>query len=225
MDELRAYLHSIGRSFTPMRDSSRELAESWKRQADTQGSRAEFFRSSEAYLYNLAIWHASGHRPPYLAAAGALLASRPGATVADVGCGIGSDTLTLAGMGHPVVPIDYDSPSTHFARWRLRRAGLDDTVYQPDALPAALAPQVVWIVDTLDHIPDLESQLAPLLGQCQLVISEAQQPFRAHGDNRYYIRRTPCELDSFFAAYGLTPTPTSPIQGLLSVWEACRVRR
>lgn len=220
LTELRTYLEESGLPYTPMRDSSRELAETWNRTAPGATRRADFFRSSEAYLYNLTIWQASGHRPPYVAQAERLLARHEITTIIDLGCGIATDTLALAGLGHTLTPVDYDSPSTRFARWRLRRAGYDDTIHQPDLLPEGLAPDALWAIDTLDHIPDLDTQLSPLLTRCRLVITEAQQPARSHGNHRYYIRRTQAELDRVFAAHNLTPQPPDPLMPHLCVWSS-----
>ncbi|MCY0935968.1 hypothetical protein [Streptomyces sp. H34-S4] len=220
--ELRTYLEESGLPYTPMRDSSRELAESWYHTTPSPTSRADFFRSSEAYLYNLTIWQASGNRPPYVAQAEQLLARHDITTITDLGCGIASDTLDLAGLGYSLTPVDYDSPSTRFARWRLRRAGHDGTIHQPGLLPQSLAPEALWAIDTLDHIPDLDTQLGPLLSQCRLVITETQQPARSHGNHRYYIRRTSGELNQVFAAHNLHPQPPDPRTPNLCVWSTPR---
>jgi hypothetical protein len=82
------------RDFRLYFDSSRALAAEW----DTANPRTnhdivQFFRASTSYLYNLAIWEASGNRPHYLAHPLPILASHGTRTVLDYGCGIGSDTF------------------------------------------------------------------------------------------------------------------------------------
>lgn len=214
--ELRTYLEETGQPYTPARDSSRELAATWNTTGPTADDRTAFFRKSEAYLYNLVVWHASGNRPSYVAEASPLLAQHKIKNITEVGSGIGSDTLALTALGHAVTPIDYDSPSTQFARWRQRRAGIPDVVHQPGAPHGGPAPEALWIIDTLDHIPNPEEQLGPLLAASRIVVAEAQQPARAHGSHGYYIRRTPDEVNRIFAGYGLAPASAAPA---VSVWR------
>lgn len=62
----------------------------------------------------------------------------PFATVADLGAGIGLDTLALAHAGHPVVAVERDPARAAFLRHNVAAAGLADrvTVVEGDALAA-----------------------------------------------------------------------------------------
>jgi hypothetical protein len=217
LGELRAYLGERGLAFTPLRDSSRELADLWRDHTAAGASRRDFFATSTAYLYNLVIWEASGNRPDYTAHAPALLASHE--TVTDLGCGIGSDTTALRALGHRVQPVDYLSPSTDFARWRFRQRGHrdDPCIVEPDD-PMSRPPAVLWSIDSLDHVPDLHAQLGPLLSAALVVVTENPAVHRAHGDNGYYIRRTADEIDRTFAYYGLNPGPTPAPDSPVRAW-------
>lgn len=217
LGELRAYLDERGLPFTPLRDSSRELADIWREHTTAGASRRDFFATSTAYLYNLVIWEASGNRPDYTAHAPALLASHE--TVTDLGCGIGSDTIALRTLGHRVQPVDYLSPSTDFARWRFRQRGDHDDprIVEPDE-PMSRPPAALWSIDTLDHVPDLHSQLGSLLSAALVVVTENPAVHRAHGDHGYYIRRTADEIDRAFAYYDLNPAPASAPGSPVKAW-------
>src|SRR3954466_6433383 len=58
----------------------------------------EFYRTSQAYLYNLTAFAMTGTKLPYLE----VLTSNvpPGSRVLDYGCGIGSDGLMLLEAGY-----------------------------------------------------------------------------------------------------------------------------
>ncbi|MET9064434.1 class I SAM-dependent methyltransferase [Streptosporangium sandarakinum] len=170
LEELQDFL---GADYTPYRDSSAELAATWRRaDPQTPDEVAAFFRSSTAYLYNLIIWQASGNRPDYCAAAVPILRAQKVRTVVGYGCGIGNDTVPLLDAGFTVTGCDYDSPSTRFLRWRLRRHGHDAVVAEPAALPCDATYDALWTIDTLDHLPDIDAALGPLLQRVRLVVCE-----------------------------------------------------
>jgi len=214
LQELRAFL---GPAFRPYLDSSSQLADEWDAASPSDPHEvAEFFRASDAYLYNLSVWEASGHRPPYLQhASAALLRSSP-RVVLDYGCGIGSDLIGLhqitADSSAPftVTGCDYASPSTAFLRDRLRRRDLHVQVVEPDELDALPQPDVLWIIDTLDHLADLDGQLGPLLPGVQLLVCEDLAERRAHGDQRFHHRRHPAELGAVLERHGLHAAPGPP---------------
>jgi hypothetical protein len=205
----------LGEDFQPYFDSSHALAHEWDA-ADPRTDRemCDFFRTSTSYLYNLAIWEASGNRPDYLSAALPVLRRTAPANILDYGCGIGSDTLALLNEGFTVFPCDYHSPSTEFLRWRGARIGSNIEVAEPGHL--SLAPDVVWTIDTLDHLADLDRQLGPLLDRTRLVISEHIRTNRSHGQQRFHHRRAPALIVQFFGRYGFVRTgqPNTPV----TVW-------
>lgn len=211
LNELRTYLKLTGRPFTPWRDSSRELATAWRRTSTTRTSRDDFFRASIAYLYNLVIWEASGNRPDYLAHGKPELAEAAG--VIDVGCGIGSDTIALRGAGHLVQPVDYHSPSTDFARWRFVQHGYTDAelrITEPGNPLEGGGAEAIWMIDSLDHVADIDAQLGEHLTHASIVITENPAINRAHGPGSFHIRRSVEAIDEAFAAYGLDPKPSGP---------------
>ncbi len=205
-DELAAFLEP---AFRPGTDSSRNLADKWDR-ADprTPAEAAAFFRASTSYLYNLVIWEASGHRPHYLDAALPALTTSAARTVLDLGSGIGSDAIALTRHGYDVTTCDHDSPSTRFAHHR--HAGTIPRI-DPEHLGPDHAADALWIIDTLDHLPDPDATLGPLLARTRIVITEDLRENRAHGRQRFHHRRPHSEATRMFARHGLRPTTKYPI--------------
>jgi dTMP kinase len=129
---LVAALHDfLGSSYRPYLDSSRALHDEWiAAQPRTTAEIRHFFENSEAYLYNLVIWHASGNRPGYVTAAAPYLTGAR--IILDFGSGIGQDTIDLRNLGHAVLPCDLPCPSARFMGYRLRQAGHDHRVAEAD---------------------------------------------------------------------------------------------
>jgi GT2 family glycosyltransferase len=87
------------------------------------GDEAAFYRTSEAYLYDLTVFGMSGTKAPYRQVLRRLVPAP--ARLLDYGCGIGFDGLQLAEAGYEVAFADFDNPSTRFLRWRLERRGIE----------------------------------------------------------------------------------------------------
>jgi hypothetical protein len=198
----------LGEDLQPYYDSSRALATDWDR-ADphTTHEIADFFRRSTSYLYNLTIWEASGNRPDYLQAALPVLLRHGSRRVLDYGCGIGSDTLRLHHGGYDVTGCDFQSPSTAFLRWR---SGNTIPVIEPSELDRIPPPDTLWIIDTLDHLSDIEDSLGSLLSVADLVICENIAVQRTHGRQRFHHRRPHSEITELFSSHGLAPSTTTP---------------
>jgi Putative zinc-finger len=209
----------LGPRFRPRWDSSRALAREWE-QADPRSpdQAADFFRNSLAYLHNLVIWEASGNRPAYVAAAAPVLAVHGARSVIDYGCGTGSDTLALRRLGYQVLPCDYDSPSTRFFAWRARREGSDPRTIEPGDLPAGLAADTLWIIDTIDHLADPASSIGRLLFTVRIVISERMTADRAHGRHRFYRRRPATEIHQLYESCGFRPAQPSSATSPIECW-------
>jgi SAM-dependent methyltransferase len=132
-----------------------------------------FYRSSEAYLYNLTAFAMTRTKLPYLRQLVRLV--EPGSRVLDYGCGIGSDGLALLEAGYEVEFADFDNPSTEYLRWRLSHRGLAAPVWNldvevPDGFDAAYA------FDVIEHVADPFAFLAQLERRAGLVVVNLLEP-------------------------------------------------
>lgn len=137
-------------------------------EAEAAPDEESFYRTSEAYLYDLTAFAMSGTKDPYLAELRRLVP--PGAKVLDVGCGIGADGLTLLEDGYDVSFLDYDNPSTRYLRWRLAQRGADASVYdlERDEVPGGF--DVAYAFDVIEHVDDPVAFLEGLERKARLVV-------------------------------------------------------
>jgi SAM-dependent methyltransferase len=191
--ELREYL---GDSF------DRALLERYQDTLDAEfascGDEQAFYRTSEAYLYNLTAFAMTGTKLPYLEE----LTRRipPGSRVLDYGCGIGSDGLLLAEAGFRVEFADFDNPSVEYLRWRLARRGIDAPVHDldvhvPDGFDAAYA------FDVIEHVDDPFDFLAKMEDRADLVAVNLLEPEPDEQDLHHELPMT--ELRRYVAGRGL----------------------
>jgi hypothetical protein len=210
----------LGDRFQPYFDSSRHLAVEWDRAAPTTTDEIRaFYSTTESYLYNQVIWHASGNRPPYVHAALPVLRRHQDAAIVDFGCGIGVDTIELRAPGFTVVPCGFDAPPTRFRWWRQQRLGQQHEVHDPSQLPFNPGATVAWIIDTIDHVVELDLDLQNLLGRATLVITENHWNDRAHGLRCFHIRRSPAQLEASLLRFGFAPTQQPGASDHLTIWH------
>jgi SAM-dependent methyltransferase len=132
-----------------------------------------FYRSSEAYLYNLTAFAMTGTKLPYLRELDAQLA--PGSRILDYGCGIGSDGLALLAAGHRVEFADFDNPSVAYLRWRLERRGFDAPVHDLDhGVPGGF--DAAYAFDVIEHVDDPVAFLGELERRADLVAVNLLEP-------------------------------------------------
>lgn len=135
-------------------------------EAEEVGDEATFYRTSNAYLYDLTLFAMTGIKLPYLE----LLTERvaPGSRVLDYGCGIGSDGLLLLEAGYRVEFADFANPSTQYLRWRLERRGFEAPVHDLDVhVPAGF--NIAYSFDVIEHVTDPFSFLDELESRAELV--------------------------------------------------------
>ena len=141
----------------------RTLDEEWARCRDE----ARFYRSSQAYLYNLTAFAMTGTKLPYLRELTRVVP--PGSRVLDYGCGIGSDGLMLLEAGYRVEFADFDNPSDRLPALAARSSAastppvhdLDNDV--PGGFDAAFA------FDVIEHVRDPWAFLREMESRAALV--------------------------------------------------------
>ena len=166
--ELEEYL---GESFELRRLQQYELE--LEREFAGCGDEEAFYRSSEAYLYNLTAFAMTRTKLPYLRELVRLI--EPGARVLDYGCGIGSDGLALLEAGFEVEFADFDNPSTAYLRWRLARRELSAPVWDLDVeVPGDF--DAAYAFDVIEHVDDPFAFLGELEGRADLVLVNLLEP-------------------------------------------------
>jgi methyltransferase family protein len=116
------------------------------------GDEERFYRTSNAYLYNLTAFAMTGTKQPYLRTLTKQVP--PGSALLDYGCGIGSDGLVLLDAGYRVAFADFDNPSTRYLRWRLERRGLEAPVYDLDHDTVPGGFEGAYAFDVIEHVDD-----------------------------------------------------------------------
>ena len=134
---------------------------------------ATFYRTSQAYLYDLTVFAMSGTKRPYRRMVRRLTA--PGSRLLDYGCGIGSDGLRLLDDGRRVEFADFANPSTDYLRWRLARRGIEAPVHDIEAaVPEGF--DLVYCFDVIEHVDDPFGFLHRLESLADLVVVNFLEP-------------------------------------------------
>jgi SAM-dependent methyltransferase len=166
--ELAAYL---GEGF------ERSRLERYQEQLDREfascGDERRFYRTSEAYLYNLTAFAMTGTKLPYLSE---LMRHLPiGSRLLDYGCGIGSDGLLMLEAGYMVEFADFANPSTEYLRWRLSHRGLDAPVHDLDAdVPGGF--DGAYAFDVIEHVDEPVKFLEAMEERSRVVVVNLLEP-------------------------------------------------
>jgi hypothetical protein len=144
-----------------------------EREYEACGDEQAFYRTSEAYLYNLTAFAMTGTKLPYLHELVRLVPA--GARLLDYGCGIGSDGLMLIEAGYRVEFAEFDNPSSRYLRWRLRRRGIEAPVHDLDlGVPSGF--EAAYAFDVIEHVDDSYAFLAELERRADLVVVNLLEP-------------------------------------------------
>ena len=145
-----------------------------ERELEAVGDEQRFYRTSEAYLYDLTAFAMTGTKLPYLEDLVRFVP--PPARLLDYGCGIGSDGLLLIERGYSVEFADFDNPSARYLSWRLARRGLTAPIHDLDAGPVPAGFDAAFAFDVIEHVDDPFALLAVLEQRARLVIVNFLEP-------------------------------------------------
>ena len=133
---------------------------------DALGDDDTFYRTSEAYLYDLTAFAGWETKIPYRADIRRF--APPGSRLLDYGCGIGADGFRLMEDGYRVDFADFANPSTRFLRWRLQERGLEAGIFDVDGeVPGGY--DLVYCLDVIEHVDDPFAFLERLEARGRLV--------------------------------------------------------
>jgi len=175
--------------------SSSHLVEEWAaRSRDTSQDIEEFYRETDAYLYDLTKWHAT-NRFPYAEAVRHFAARHGLKRVLEFGCGIGSDGLKLLDWGFDVTFYDFRNPSTEYLEWRLKKRGIAKDIIRyagEDELPPN---DLTMAIDVLAHVVDapatvnaLAAHTKALVVHLPLTTQKSKYPMHFHLNKRQLRR-------------------------------------
>jgi SAM-dependent methyltransferase len=168
LEELKAYL---GADYDEARlQGHQRLVDAEEHEAPDE---LTFYRTSQAYLYDLTVFAMSGTKRPYRRQVRRLAPA--GGRVLDYGCGIGSDGLRLMKAGLQVEFADFANPSVDYLRWRLDRRGLDAAIHDVEkGVPGGF--DVVYCFDVIEHVDDPFGFLGLLEERADLVVVNFLEP-------------------------------------------------
>jgi SAM-dependent methyltransferase len=160
-DELRSYL---GNAYD--RGRLERYQEALDEEAKSAADERDFYRTSQAYLYNLTAFAMTGTKLPYLDILTSLVP--PGSRILDYGCGIGSDGLMLLEAGYKIEFADFNNPSTTYLKWRLKQRSIDAPVHDIEShVPGGF--DAAFSFDVIEHVPDPYAFLHEMESRARLV--------------------------------------------------------
>lgn len=138
-----------------VKDGVRLIAEEWlKKNPKTDREIKDFYKRTENYIYDLALWHVTTRRGFDIQL---LLDVRRlnVKTILDFGCGIGQNSIMLAREGYDVTMADLKSHTLDFAKHRFTKHKIPHRVWQVDVkdMPPLKKYDVIISYDVLEHLP------------------------------------------------------------------------
>jgi len=214
VQELKEYL---GKKFIPYYDSSWGLAEEWMdKKPKTVDEIKDFYKQTENYVYNLAIWHESGDRYKYSDKIKKLIDTYGVKSVIDYGCGIGTDSLTFIGRDIDTYSIDFDCPASQFFRWRAKKRKLSPKFFNIEKLEKYPDTEMFWAIDVLEHIPDPLATIKRINYQiCKIIAHKSQFNDTAGGRHPCHINFEQQMISDYLSSKGYSNISTDQS---LSIW-------
>jgi SAM-dependent methyltransferase len=218
VEELQEYL---GQQFEWGIDASWRLAEDWNaRPRGASEDVEQFYRTTRWYLYTLVLWDASGQRRQYVEDAREILSAYGVRSVLDLGAGVGTDSLRFAASGIETHACEFDNAASRFLLWRAARRHLAIRIHRPgDDDVERLQVDLLWAMDVIEHLPDPERVLSPLLKNVRLFIYDTEHAGRSGGRQPFHYEHTFEAIAAIASGAGLSPARRWSASARLRVFE------
>lgn len=146
----------FGKCYIPYFDSSWALANQWYSQnPQTEEEVVKFYKTTPYYIYNSFIFSRSGDKISKIETLNKIFKDLNIKSILDYGCGIGLDGEEFLKRGFTVHFADFESPSTNFLRWRLKKNNLEENAYIHNIESIGIEKvnvDLVWSVDVIEHM-------------------------------------------------------------------------
>lgn len=149
--------------------------------------------------------------------------AKPGATIADVGCGVGYCTLALARAGYQMTGLDLAStPTLEFLRWRLARHNVSASLLAfEEPVPPDLPEKQdgILMISVFDHLWDPLGMLAWVernLKRGGFMVNDTLRNLPMDDEPQHLIKYNPHQMVTNLRRRGWKDTPDNPF---LFFWE------
>jgi ubiquinone/menaquinone biosynthesis C-methylase UbiE len=136
-------------------DKGITVAEAWRKFAPkTPEEIAEFYKKTDAYLYDLLVDHRSAYRREIRQRILQRLELNNCKRILDYGGGVGLDSLAMCKVGLAVTFFDLEGVTSQFANWLFEKEKCNIHVtYNVEEIPSNVFDSVIC-VEVLEHVPD-----------------------------------------------------------------------
>ena len=139
------------------------VADAWRQaHPSTDEEVANFYRNTDAYIYDLLVDHAGSFRRTVRERIIGRLLERGVHAVLDYGGGVGSDAVAMAEAGLDVTLFEPDGLTASFARTRLQRHGTGARIVNSVGLLPEGSFDGVTCIEVLEHAVDPNAVIADL---------------------------------------------------------------
>ena len=128
----------------------------YKESSNSNFDPREFYKSNKNYIFDLTNWHIAERRGFDFQLIKNIKRDHPSAKkILDFGSGCGQNAIELAEAGYDVVMADYDGYTSQFAKFRVKKRGLNIKFYD---IEKSIDDKfdIILAFDVIEHIPDTE---------------------------------------------------------------------
>lgn len=133
------------------------IAKQYKRDIiDSDKDPKKFYIENKDYIFDLVNWHTQQRKAFDINLIDEIKNNYPSAKkILDFGSGCGQNAIMLAEKGYDVSIADYDGYTSEFAKFRIKKRGLNIKFYDIE-MPIDDRFDIILTFDVLEHVPDKE---------------------------------------------------------------------